>query len=95
MSTFREIILDAKERDVEFDSVIGDVDMPATTVVPDDLVITSYCEEMYGDLLDAQAAWISDSVVEVLYDDYKKGEKFVLSLAGYCAESTYNKLFMK
>lgn len=98
---FIEYIEKAIKEDLEFDAVIGDVDMPATFGFCDDWVITDYCMEKYGDLLESEIEVQKDptgyytDVVIVDYDDYKKGERFAWAVTGYVSESEWDKLFTK
>lgn len=98
-TTFKKYIEQCILEDLEFDAVIGDVDMEATFCFCDDMVITDYCMEKYGDLLNSECEVIKDptgkytDVVIVDYDDYEKGERFTWALAGYVSEKEYNKLF--
>ena len=77
----------------EYDAIIGNVDMPATLGMCENWVITDYCKEQYGDLLNSNCKIISGSLVEVFFDNYKKGEKFCVSMAGYIGEKEFDKLF--
>lgn len=77
----------------EYDAIIGNVDMPATLGMCSTWVITDYCKEQYGDLLNSNCKIISGSLVEVFFDNYKKGEKFCVSMAGYIGEKEFDKLF--
>ena len=85
--------------DLEFDAVIGDVDMLATFSFCDDMKFTDYCMEKYGDLLNSECEVKYDpsgrytDVVIVDYDDYKKGELFTAALVGYITCEEYEKLF--
>lgn len=96
---FVEYIEKAIKEDLEFDAVIGDVDMPATFCFCDDMVITDYCMEKYGDMLESEieiqkdpTGWYTDVVI-VDYDNYKKGERFAYAVAGYISDVEYKKLF--
>ena len=51
---FIDYIKKAITEELEFDAVIGNVDMPATFCFSDDMVITDYCMEKYGDLLESE-----------------------------------------
>lgn len=96
---FIDYINKAIEEDLEFDAVIGDVDMPATFCFCDDMVITDYCMNKYGDLLNSEIEVREDptsrytDVVIVDYDDDEKGEKFTWAVAGYVSKTEYEKLF--
>lgn len=85
--------------DLEFDAVIGDVDMPATFCFCDDMKFTDYCMEKYGDLLNSDCEIKYDptgrdtDVVIVDYSNEVKGEKFTWAVAGYISETEYEKLF--
>lgn len=85
--------------DLEFNAVIGDVDMPCTFCFSDDMEFTDYCMEKYGDLLNSMCEVRFDlsgrttDVVTVDYDDDVQGERFAWALAGYIADSEYQKLF--
>lgn len=85
--------------DLEFDAVIGDVDMPATFCFCDDMEFTDYCMEKYGDLLNSDCEVKYDTsgrytdVVIVDYDDENKGEQFTWAVAGYISDTEYKKLF--
>ena len=85
--------------DLEFDAVIGDVDMPATFSFCDDMKFTDYCINKYGDLLNSECKVKYDSTgrctdtVIVDYDDYEKGKRFTYAVAGYVSETEYEKLF--
>lgn len=98
---FIEYIEERIKDEYEFDAVIGDVDMPATFGFLEDWCITDYCKEKFGDLLNSEIIIHKDpkgrytETVEVLYDDYKVGEKFCWSVAGYIAEDEWYKLFTK
>ena len=85
--------------DLEFDAVIGDVDMPATFCFCDDMKFTDYCMEKYGELLnsDCEVRYdptekYSDTVI-VDYSDEKIGIEFTFAVAGYISENEYRKLF--
>ena len=85
--------------DLEFDAVIGDVDLPATFSFCDDIEFTDYCMNKYGDLLNSECEvkydkkGVSTDKVIVDYNDYKKGEQFAWAIAGYVSETEYEKLF--
>lgn len=85
--------------DIEFDAVIGDVDIPCTFSFWDAMEITDYCIEKYGALLNSECevkydttGRYTDSVI-VNYDDENVGERFAYAVAGYVSETEYNKLF--
>lgn len=81
-----------------FDVIIGGVDMPATLEFCDDWVITDYCKEQFGELLDSEIdvyEYKCDiATVEVFYDDYLDGEQFCWAVAGHIDDREWNKLFM-
>ena len=85
--------------DLEFDANIGNRDMPCTFGFTDDTKFTKYCMKKYGDLLNSMCEVKYDptgrhtDTVIVDYDDYEKGEQFTWALAGYIADSEWNKLF--
>lgn len=83
----------------EFDAIIGGIEMPATFGFCDDWVITDYCKEKYGELLESEIIVHERidylDIVEVLYDNYRVGEKFAYAVAGYIAEDEWDKLFME
>lgn len=87
------------KKDMEFDAVIGDVEMPATFSFIDDMEITSYCMNKYGDLLNSECDLKVDptgrytDVVNVDYEDYELGERFTYAVAGYISPTEYNLLF--
>lgn len=99
--TFLEYIEERIKDEEEFDAVIGDVDMPATLGFCSDWTITDYCKEKFGDLLNSEIEVIEDptgqytTAVDVHYDNDKVGEQFCWAVAGYVAESEWNKLFSK
>lgn len=86
-------------QDIEFDAVIGYVDMPATFCFCDGMKFTDYCMEKYGDLLNSDCEVTCDptggypDAVIVDYNNDVKGEKFTLAVAGYVSEDEYEKLF--
>ena len=98
-TTFKEYIELCIAKDLEFDAIIGDVEMPATFCFCDNMKITDYCMEKYGDLLNSECEVTADpigrqtEIVEVFYDDDEKGERFTWAVAGYIADSEYKKLF--
>lgn len=85
--------------DLEFDAIIGGVDMPATFCFYNKMKFTDYCKERYGDLLNSKCKVTSDpkgrytDVVEVFYDDETVGEQFTWAIAGYIPENEYDALF--
>ena len=85
--------------DIEFDAIIADIDMPATFSFHDEMEITDYCLEKYGELLNSDCEVKYDSTgrytdsVIVDYDDENIGEQFTWAVAGYVSEIEYNKLF--
>lgn len=84
--TFREYITNRIPTEGEFDTIIGDVDMPATVCLSDDMKFpTQAMEDKYGKLLDASINILADDVVEVLHDDYRLGKQFCWDMAGYCS----------
>lgn len=97
--TFKEILDYYGAHDLEFDAVIGDVDMPATYSFCGQLKISEYCQEKYGTLLNAPAEVKYDptgrhtDTVIVDFDDDRLGERFTWAVAGYVSEEEYNKLF--
>ena len=99
--TFLEYIEERIKDGEEFDAVIGDVDMPATLGFCDDWKITDYCKSKYGELLNSEIVVHEDPTgnyttsVEVLYNNEEIGEQFCWAVAGYVAESEWNKLFME
>lgn len=98
-TTFKEYIELCIAKDLEFDAVIGDVDMECTFCFYDGMKITDYCMEKYGDLLNSECEvtfntnGYNTDVVEVFYDDDKKGNRFAWAVAGYVSETEYKKLF--
>ena len=85
------------KEDIEFDAIIGDVEMSHTFCFTSDMKFTKYCKEKYKDLLVSEIRIIKNNgyfdVVEVLYDNEVVGEKFAAALAGYVSEKEYEKLF--
>ena len=98
-TTFKEYIEYCIAKDLEFDAVIGDVDVDCTFCFCPDMKITDYCMEEYGDLLNSPCEVLADKtgryadVVVVEYDNYCKGRQFAWALAGYIKETEYKKLF--
>ena len=98
---FIEYINERIKDEKEFDAVIGDVDMPATLSFCNDWIITDYCKEKFGELLESEIEIYKDptgrylDVVDVQYDDDKIGAKFCWSVAGYIGETEWNKLFVE
>lgn len=91
--TFREYISNRIPTEGEFDTIIGDVDMPATVCLSADMKFpTQAMEDKYGKLLDASVNILNNDVVEVLHDDEELGEQFCWDLAGYCGEDEYTAL---
>lgn len=100
--TFREFLCSeyVQEHDT-FDMIIGDVDMPASVVWDGSLHVTPYCEEKFGCILDSNIeiyespfSMYSPSVeITNISISAELGKEFVCSLAGYCDENEYNKLF--
>ena len=94
--TFLEYIEARIKDEMEFDAIIGDVYMPATLGFCDDWRITDYCKNKYERLLNGEIVVHkgANDVVEVLIDDSEIGESFCYAVAGYIAESEWNKLFI-
>jgi hypothetical protein len=97
--TFLEYINARIEDGEEFDAVIGDEDMPATFGFCDDNVITDYCKEKYGELLNSNIEIMkcphSIDTVIVDYNSSEVGQMFSWAVAGYVSESEWDKLFTK
>lgn len=99
--TFLEYIEKAIKEDIEFDAVIGDVDMPATFCFCDSWKITDYCKQKYEELLNSEIIVHEDptgyctTAVEVLYDDNKVGTEFCWAVAGYICEGEWERLFIE
>lgn len=92
--TFLEFIVNqAIPNELEFDCVIGDVDMPCTLCWSKTDKIGFALLAEYGELLDSEINFLDDGVIEVLYDDYEVGEAFCWAQAGYIPESTYRAFF--
>lgn len=97
--TFEEILEFYGSHDLEFDAVIGDVDMDATYCFSGVLQITDYCRQKFGDLLNSKTKVIYDKTgrntdcVVVDYSDYNIGKQFTLAVAGYISDEEYKKLF--
>ena len=97
--TFADYIREKIKTGDEFDSIIGDVDMPATSSFLPRTELTDYCFEKYGELLNSPCKVIKEGteteteVVEVFCDDYKMGESFIYACAGYVSVSEDEKLF--
>lgn len=92
--TFLEFIVNqAIPNELEFDCIIGDVDMPCTLCWSKTDKIGSALLVEYGELLDSEINFLDDGVIEVLYDDYEVGEAFCWAQAGYIPESTYRAFF--
>ena len=97
--TFLKYIEDRIKDEEEFDVAIGGVDMPATLGFCSNWVITDYCKDKYGELLNSKIIVHIDMTgrytdsIEVLYDDAKIGSEFCLAVAGYVSESEWDKLF--
>lgn len=85
------------KEDIEFDAIIGDVEMSYTFCFTDDIKFTKYCREKYKELLESEIRIIKNNgyydVIEVLYDDEVVGERFAAALAGYVNEREYERLF--
>ena len=84
------------KEDIEFDAIIGDVEMPYTFCFTSDMKFTKYCKEKYKELLESEIRIENNdyfNVIEVLYDDEVVGERFAAALAGYVSEKEYEKLF--
>lgn len=82
------------EKGDEFDAIIGDVEMDCTLSACENWEITHYCKKRFNKLLTATCTILKDSkVVEVDYDNYKEGENFCNSLAGYVSIKEFNALF--
>ena len=100
--TFLEYIEKAIKENLEFDAIIGDVDVPATYCFNDDWKITDYCKQKYGELLNSEIKLHEGNsvlgytdVVEVFYDDEEMGRQFTMAVAGYVSESEWNRLFIE
>lgn len=99
IGTFKEIMEYYGVKDMEFDAVIGDVDMEYTFSFCGKPKFTAYCMEKYGDLLNSKATIKPDltgrytDVVIVDYPDDEIGERFSAAWAGYVSETEYDKLF--
>ena len=97
--TFEEYLIEMGKRDSEFEAVIDNSDMPATFCPGDDYYFSDYCHKKYGDLLNAKVNIISpetditNEVVEVEYDNYRKACNFCMAMAGYCSVSETERLF--
>lgn len=97
---FIEFIEERIKDGEEFDAIIGGVDMPATFGFCDDWAITDYCKEKYGELLESEIELHKDStgnhteVVDVFYNNYKVGEQFCWSVAGYIDDNEWERLFI-
>lgn len=96
--TFKEYIEKAIEEEFDFDSIIGDVDMPATFCSYDEMKITDYCMEKYGDLLNSEVKELYSTsdyykTIEVFYNNDKVGRDFIYAAAGYIDDYEYKKLF--
>lgn len=95
---FIEYIEERIKDEKSFDVMCNSVDMPATLEFCDDWVITDYCKEQFGELLESEidvyGYSISIDTVEVLYDDADVCEQFCWAVAGYIADEEWDKLFM-
>lgn len=88
--TFAEYIVNhAIPNALEFDCIIGDVDMPATLCWDTDYKLLPAVFEVFGDLLNSEINILNDGLIEVLYDDYEEGERFCWAQAGYVDCSDY------
>ena len=67
---------------IDCDLIIGGCDMPASFVWDEDSTITDYGIEVFP-----------NGNIEVLCDDYRLGERFVMAVAGYVGNSEFMKLF--
>lgn len=95
---FIEYIEERIKDEEPFDVIIGGIDMPATFEFCDDWVITDYCKELFGELLESEIDVyeyaLSINTVEVLYDDDDNlGEQFCWAVAGYIDDDEWQKLF--
>ncbi|MEG1726076.1 MAG: hypothetical protein RR313_11845 [Anaerovoracaceae bacterium] len=87
---FREYIANRIPKEGEFDTIIGDVYMPATVCLSKNIKFpTQGMEDKYGKLLDANINILNNDVIEVLFDNYKLGEQFCYDMAGYCLCDEY------
>lgn len=88
-------------KDLEFDAVIGNEEMPATFSFDGTPTFTEYCMAKYGDLLNSDCEIKPDTTgrytdaIIVNYDDANKGKDFALAWAGYVNNSEYENLFGK
>lgn len=96
---FVEYIKFCIAHDLEFDAVIGDEEMPAIFCLCDNMKITDYCMEKYGDLLNSECEVKYDpsgrntDVVIVDYPRGSKGAQLAYAIAGYISGHEYEKLF--
>jgi hypothetical protein len=92
--TFLEFIVNqAIPNELEFDCIIGDVDMPCTLCWSKTDKIGSALLAEYDELLDSPINILGNGFVEVLYDDYEEGERFCWAQAGYISEEEYRAYF--
>lgn len=96
---FVDYIKKCIKEDLEFDAIIGDVEMPATFCFWDAMKITDYCMQKYGKLLNSNCEVKPDitgrhtDVVIVHCDDEAMGTRFTWAVAGYITDTEYQKLF--
>lgn len=88
---FKDVLLSGEEIDCEL--IVGDSEMPASFVWNEDSTITEYGKKVFEKLLEAEIKRLDNGNIETFCNDVRLGTKFVTSVAGYIAESEYNKLF--
>lgn len=91
IKTFLDLLRSGEYIDCEL--IIGDCDMPATFVWDEDCTITDYGIEVFHDLMEAEFVRLPNGNIEILCDDYRLGELFVMAVAGYIGSSEFKKLF--
>lgn len=97
--TFEEYLIEMGKRDSKFEAVIDNSDMPETFCPGDNYYFSDYCHQKYGDLLSANVKIINaetditNEVIEVEYDNYRKACNFCMAMAGYGSELETELLF--
>ena len=90
-ATFLELLRSGET--IECDLIIGDSDMPASFNWTEDSDITEHGVAHYKPIMEAPYTRLKNDSIEIHCEEYRLGEDFPMSYAGYTGQSRYDSLF--
>ena len=80
--------------DIDCEVIVDGQDMEASFVWDSKLSFTAECEAEYKSLLESEYEALPNGNIEIFTSNYDEAERFFYSVAGYCSEKEYDRMFV-